>query len=211
MKYFSLTFFAFILFAASCSVSEEPYEFLGYDAPVFYVDAQLDGQHFLRRAGENGYYMFTQYGNDTSYGAINVVGQLASTNNSSSIIDTLSFTIKIYDFNNQSQTGSSPSDYETVGSIAVGQYGFASKGATNTGILVALEHNNRNSQHFSTDLGPQNASATFQITSIEDYLPNEKGQRTKKIGINFLNVTLYDPFGETLTLNGTAVMAYALP
>lgn len=64
---------------------------------------------------------------------------------------------------------------------------------------------------FRSDWGQQNSSSFFEILEVEDYDDNEKGNPTKKLGLQF-SCELWDENGNALKVNdGKAVWGVAYP
>lgn len=76
---------------------------------------------------------------------------------------------------------------------------------------VVIEYTSADGHFYSTALYPQETSASFDLLSVEDYDDNEKGDKTKKLTLQF-NCKLWDAQGNFLDLKeGKAVVAVAHP
>lgn len=81
---------------------------------------------------------------------------------------------------------------------------------TNNLANVTIEWTDSNGNIYTSNNNVQSPICEFQITSVEEYIVNENGQKTKKIKALF-NCTLLNGANSILLENGEAVFAIAYP
>ncbi|MEZ4960739.1 MAG: hypothetical protein R2830_13035 [Saprospiraceae bacterium] len=76
---------------------------------------------------------------------------------------------------------------------------------------ITIEYTDQDGRFFRSDRVEQPAGSYFEITKVEDYDNNEKGQKTKKLTVRFA-CELWDESGEKVVFKeGEAVIAVAYP
>lgn len=194
-----------VVLLAGCSKSDE---FLsGSDLPVFWVKCSIQDTSLTINAGQNGYYMYTEYYTDT-LGVLVGVGRLAKTNCSGDTCPgVLQFSLRNLN-NGSSLIGNDFANLDTY-------YYNSGIGVVNTADSMQFGGaricwTDSFGEIWCSDRVLQGQEAYFKITGVSSYDPNEKKQSTLRLEIAF-QADLHNATGSVKTIKGTGVIGIANP